>query len=73
MTEWPDRDWVTSAELAAIAGISQRTLTREVKRGNLKAARASAYVYRTDDAERWLASFRKYDALHKDSTPVPVP
>lgn len=60
--EWPDRGWVTSAELAAIAQRNERTILREIDRGNLHAERAgtapSPWIIERAEAERWLAQYK---------------
>jgi len=63
---WPDRSWVTSAELARIAGVARRTVLREISRGNLAGEPAGGYVIEVSEAQRWLAAFEKYAALRKD-------
>ena len=64
----PRRDWVTSAELAEMAGVSVRTVLREVARGNLAASKHVTWIIARPDAEAWLTSFRKYDGLFGGGT-----
>lgn len=60
--EWPDRGWVTPAELAAIARRSERTILREIDRDHLHAERAgnapSPWIIERAEAERWLAQYK---------------
>jgi hypothetical protein len=60
--EWPDRSWVTAAELAAIARRNERTIHREIERRNLHAERAggapSPWIIERAEAERWLAQYK---------------
>lgn len=64
-TTWPDRDWVTAAELAALAGVHHRTVLREIGRENLAGRKHGGWVIERAEAERWLAQFHKYDGLRK--------
>lgn len=61
MPDWPARSWVTSAELAAIAGRNERTILREIERGHLAAERAGTgtapWIIERPEAERWLAAY----------------
>lgn len=60
---WPDRTWLTTAELAAIAGVAEKTVYREMERGNLTAQRAGTgrapFIIERAEAERWLTNYRK--------------
>lgn len=59
---WPARPWVSSAELAAIAGRNHRTILREIERGHLRAERAggapSPWIIATTEAQRWVAAYQ---------------
>jgi hypothetical protein len=63
--DWPERDWVTSAELAALAGVNVRTVLREIGRGNLAGEKNVGWIIARPEAERWLTQFHKYDGLRK--------
>ena len=62
---WPDRSWVTSAELAEIAVVNGRTILREIERGHLAAKRSGGYVIDLDEAKRWLDGFSPYSSLRQ--------
>lgn len=66
---WPEREWVTAAELAAIARVHPRTVLREINRGNLTARKHGGWIIDRPEAERWLDQFAKYAGLRKDTVP----
>lgn len=63
--QWPDRSWVTSTELAAMAGVNSRTILREIERGNLAGQRAAGFVIEATEAKRWFAVFERWAAQRK--------
>lgn len=65
----PERDWLTPAELAGIAGVHARTVLREIARRNLSATKHGGWVIQRPEAERWLSRFRKYAGLLKEDPP----
>jgi hypothetical protein len=64
---WPEREWVTAAELGVIADVHPRTVLREIDRGNLTARKHGGWIIDRPEAERWLGQFAKYDGLRKET------
>jgi excisionase family DNA binding protein len=57
---WPARSHVTSAELAIIADVADRTILREIHRGHLRAVKAGRqWSIERSEAERWLAAYKQ--------------
>jgi hypothetical protein len=68
---WPEREWVTAAELAAITRVHPRTVLREIRRSNLVARKHGGWIIDRPEAERWAAQFAKYAGLRKEDTAEP--